>query len=214
MSLFRLDASIRTMGSHSREIADIVEREWQVNHPSETVVRRDLAQAPIPADAWATAVSAAWTPADSRTPEQIEAAALAAEATDQLIHADELLFAVPLYNYGVSQHVKTWVDLVIADPRMASGAEPVLAGKPAVLVMVRGGGYAPGTPREGWDHAIGWMRRILADVWKLDLQVIETEMTLAGDVPALSQFIGLRDQLRSEADEAARIHGRSLRTAA
>ena len=29
MSLFRLDASIRVEGSHSREIADIVEQEWR-----------------------------------------------------------------------------------------------------------------------------------------------------------------------------------------
>jgi FMN-dependent NADH-azoreductase len=60
------------------------------------------------------------------------------------------LFAVPLYNFGVSQHFKTWVDMVITDPRMAAGAEPVLVGKPAVLVTVRGGNYRPGTPREGW----------------------------------------------------------------
>jgi phosphatidylserine/phosphatidylglycerophosphate/cardiolipin synthase-like enzyme len=29
MSLFRLDASIRVEGSHSRAIADIVEQEWR-----------------------------------------------------------------------------------------------------------------------------------------------------------------------------------------
>ena len=34
MSLFRLDASIRVEGSHSREIADIVEQEWRTAHPA------------------------------------------------------------------------------------------------------------------------------------------------------------------------------------
>jgi hypothetical protein len=33
MPLFRLDASIRVEGSHSREIADIVEQEWRTAHP-------------------------------------------------------------------------------------------------------------------------------------------------------------------------------------
>jgi flavodoxin-like protein len=83
-------------------------------------------------------------------------------------------------NSGISKHFKTWVDVVISDPRMAAGAQPVLAGKPAVLVTVRGGNYRPGTPREGWDHATGWMRRILGDVWNLDPEVVETEFTNVG----------------------------------
>ncbi len=84
----------------------------------------------------------------------------------------------PLYNFGVSQHFKTWVDMVVTDPRMAAGTQPILAGKPAVLVTVRGGNYRAGTPREGWDHATGWMRRILADVWNLDLRVLRHPLDL------------------------------------
>lgn len=210
MSLFRLDASMRVEGSHSREIADIVEQEWRAAHPHAQVVTRHIGVEPIPATAWATAVSAAFVPEDQRSPEQLEALALAAEAVGQLIDADALLFAVPLYNFGVSQHFKTWVDVVISDPRMGSGAEPVTAGKPAVLVTVRGGSYAPGTPREGWDHATAWMRRILADVWKLDLKVVESELTLAGVNPALDQFKDLAVQIRTAAEQAAHEHGRSL----
>ena len=43
MSLFRLDASIRTEGSHSRELADIVEAEWRAAHP-DYVSAYDLAR--------------------------------------------------------------------------------------------------------------------------------------------------------------------------
>src|SRR6478735_9153172 len=111
MSLFRLDASIRVEGSHSRAIADVVEHEWRNAYPGEPVIRRHVGVDPIPATTWATAV---------------------------------------------------------------------FAGKPAVLVTVRGGNYRPGTPREGWDHATGWMRRILADVWSLDLKVVEADFTLVG----------------------------------
>ena len=31
--------------------------------------------------------------------------------------SDALRFAVPLYNFGVSQHFKTWVDMVITQAR-------------------------------------------------------------------------------------------------
>jgi len=209
MSLFRLGASIRVEGSHSRAIADIVEQEWRDAHPDESVIRRHLGVDPIPATAWATAVYGR-TPEESRTDEQRAALALAATLTDELIAADALLFAVPLYNFGVSQHFKTWADMVITDPRMAAGTQPVLTGKPAVLVTVRGGNYRPGTPRDGWDHATGWMRRILADVWHLDLKVVEAEFTTVGINPALDQFTDLARELRQEAEEQARRHGREL----
>jgi FMN-dependent NADH-azoreductase len=210
MSLFRLDASIRTAGSHSREIADLVEQEWRAAHPGDPVVRRHVGTEPVPSTAWATAVNASFTPEADRTPEQREATALAAAEVDRLVAADALLFAVPLYNFGVSQHFKTWADLVITDPRMAAGAQPVTAGKPAVLVTVRGGSYAAGTPREGWDHATGWMRRILEDVWQLDLRVVESEFTLVGVNPALDQFQDLAKEIRQRAEDAARAEGRSL----
>jgi FMN-dependent NADH-azoreductase len=210
MSLFRLDASIRVEGSHSREIADIVEAEWVAGHPDEEVVRRHLGTDPIAATTWASAVGAAYVPEEDRSSDQRDAVAQAAREVDALVSADALLFAVPLYNFGVSQHFKTWVDLVIADPRMAAGVTPATAGKPAVLVTVRGGSYSAGTPREGWDHATAWMRRILADVWQLDLSVVEKEFTLVGVNPALDQFKDLAAELREQAEEIAREHGRSL----
>jgi FMN-dependent NADH-azoreductase len=112
--------------------------------------------------------------------------------------------------FGVSQLFKAWVDVVTTDRRMAAGTPPILAGKPAVLVTVRAGSYMPGTPREGWDHTTGWMRRIVADVWQHDLKVVESEFTLVGVNPALDQFKDLADQLRQEPEEQARREGREL----
>ena len=210
MSLFRLDASVRVEGSASREIADIVEREWRAGNPDAPVTRRHVGTEPIPATAWGEAVGGAFTPADQRTPAQTEAAALAATLADELADAEALLFAVPLYNFGVSQHFKTYVDMVITDPRFGPGAQPPTAGKPAVLVTVRGGNYSAGTPREGWDHATAWMRRILADVWQLDLRVVEREFTLVGVNPALDSFVDLAAELKATAEREAAEHGRLL----
>ncbi len=97
MSLFRLDASIRVEGSNSRAIADIVEQEWRNARPGEAVIRRHVGVDPIPATAWATAVFAGRTPGESRTDEHRAGLALAAMLTDELIAADALLFAAPLY---------------------------------------------------------------------------------------------------------------------
>ncbi|MDX6243037.1 MAG: FMN-dependent NADH-azoreductase [Frankiales bacterium] len=209
MTLFRLDASIRTEGSVSREIADLVEQSWRDGHPDERIVRRHVGTEPIPATYWAAATSARFTPAEKLTDEQQAATALAATLVDELAGADALLFAVPLYNFGVSQHFKAYVDLVVTDPRMGPG-EPLLKGKPAELVTVRGGSYGPGTPRDGWDHSTGWIRRILQDVWQVDLAVVETEFTLAGVNPALDEFKELGAKLRAESEALARLHGAVL----
>ena len=124
-----------------------------------------------------------------------------------------MLLAVPLYNFGVSQHIKTWINLVIAAPRDGGGARPLLAGKPAVLVAVRGGAYGAGTPREGWDHSTGYLRRILADVWGAELTVVEREFTLVGVNPALDQFTELAAQMKDTAHAVAREAGRALTAA-
>ena len=122
-------------------------------HPGDTVQRRHIGVDVLPSDAWPQAVGAAFVPDADRTPEQRSAVALAAALVDEMLAADAILLAVPLYNFGVSQHFKTWVDLIITDPRAAAGGPGLLAGKKVVLCTVRGGAYGAGTPREGWDHS-------------------------------------------------------------
>ncbi|MGY1652325.1 FMN-dependent NADH-azoreductase [Geodermatophilus sp. SYSU D01119] len=210
MTLFRLDATIRPEGSASREIADVVEAEWQQSHPGDVVVRRHVGLDPLPSGAWAAAVSGAATPEELRSPEQRAALALSAALVDELTTADAVLLAVPLYNFGISQHVKAWMDLVIADPRAAGGSAPLLAGTPTVLATVRGGAYGAGTPREGWDHSTAYLRRILADVWGADLTVVEREFTLVGVNPALDAFTDTAAEMHVAALSAAREAGRAL----
>src|ERR1700761_7691419 len=210
MTLYRLDASIRVDGSASSELADIVEQEWLSAHPGDTVVRRHLGTDPIPADAWPLAVAAGPVPEAARSPQQRQAAALAATLVDELLAADAIVLAVPLYNFGVSQHIKAWIDLVVTDPRSAPGGAPLLAGKPVVLVTVRGGAYGPGTPREGWDHSTAYLAHFLGTVWGADLTAVEREFTLVGVNPALDEFTDLAAVMHTEAVEAAHRAGRAL----
>ena len=112
-------------------------------------------------------------------------------------------------NYGVSQHFKTWFDLAYTDPRIDPQGT-ALRGKPATLVTVLGGNYAPGTPKEGWDHSTGWLRRVLEDVWGLDLRVVERPFTLVGVNPALDAFADTARELKENAEQSARTYGREL----
>lgn len=207
MTLVRIDASIQGPRSASSALADLAQTEFASLRPDESVVTRHLGQQPLPADAWAAAVAGSFADPATHTPEQAAAVALAREVATELSSADAVILALPLYNWGVSQHVKTWVDLAIAG---APQGTRLLDGTPVVLVTTRGGAYGPGTPKEGWDHSIDYLRRILAEVWGADLTVIERELTLVGVNPALDGLADLGAAAKEAAESAAVAAGREL----
>jgi FMN-dependent NADH-azoreductase len=208
-TIFRLDASIRQEGSVTRAVADTLQSTIAEELGNPTVVRRDLGSNPVEGSLWANAAFAGYTPQEHRTQDQVAATQAAAALADEVVSADALIFAVPMYNFGVSQHFKTWYDIVTTDPRLTVGQSQIV-GKPAFLVTARGGGYGAGTPREGWDHATGWMRRVLEDVWGLDLDDIETELTLAEVTPQMAELRDLAREQLAESHETARQSGRSV----
>lgn len=207
MTVLRIDASIQGERSASSALADVVLDELVARHPDVPVVRRHLGREPLPAEAWPTAVGAGFLPEDQRTPAQRDALALAATLAGELREATSAVLALPLYNWGVSQHVKTWIDLAVAG---APTGTRLLDGTPTALVTTRGGAYGPGTPREGWDHSTAYLRRVVAEVWGADLTVVEREMTLVGVNPALDALTEAAALERKTAEEAAAEAGRAL----
>lgn len=207
MTVLRIDASIQGPRSASSALADLVIDELAAARPGETVRTRHLGADPLPSSSWAAALAGAARPEGERSNHEAESIALAAGLVAELRDADAVVLAFPLYNWGVSQHVKTWIDLVIAG---AGAGVPVLEGAPVVLLTTRGGAYGPGAPKEGWEHSIGYLRRVLADVWGADLTVVERELTLVGVNPAMD---GLEEEAalaRKQAEEAAVAAGRAL----
>jgi FMN-dependent NADH-azoreductase len=57
------------------------------------------------------------------------------------------------------------------------------------------------------------MQRILAEVWKFNLKLVEQEFTLVGVNPALDEFKDMAVELRSKAEQIARERGRNLSAA-
>jgi FMN-dependent NADH-azoreductase len=207
MTLLRVDASIQGDRSASSALADQVLTEFAAARPEVPIASRHLGREPLPADAWANAVAGTFTPEADRTDAQRDAVALAQEVAAELQDASSAVLALPLYNWGVSQHVKTWIDLALAGG--APGAR-LLEGKPVVLVVTRGGAYGPGTPKEGWDHSTDYLRRIIGEVWGADLTVVEREFTLVGVNPALDEFAEVAALMKKTAEESASEAGAAL----
>ncbi|MFE2322833.1 FMN-dependent NADH-azoreductase [Streptomyces sp. NPDC059385] len=215
-TLLHLDASARRQ-SFSREVGDAVAAAWRAHHPGGTHVHRDLARTPVPQ------IGEAWTelcdhvleheitdPARYReavrTPAQEAAWAVVEPLLSELVAADVVLIATPMYNYSVPAALKAWIDQVTF-PRMS------LAGRRFVVTYARGGAYGPGTPRHPYDH----QERYLRDFFAGHFAVPEEAMTFLGTElvnsltdPALSGRRGAHDASRAAALEAARKTGASL----
>ncbi|MER7250216.1 NAD(P)H-dependent oxidoreductase [Kribbella sp. NPDC000426] len=208
-TLLRIDASIRLDGSVSRALADSAEAAWKAEHPDGVVVRRDLGQHPLPATVWPTLAAAqvGQEPvADADRMPLAEAQAIAADLSAEVRNADAILLAVPLYNYGIAQNAKTWIDLLLMDRDLAFGSRP-LVGRPAIFALARGGGYAPGTPKHGWDHATPYLERIFGDVFGMNIRTAAAELTLAPVTPGMEELIDASKVSESEAHVEAENHG-------
>ena len=59
-----------------------------------------------------------------------------------------------------------------------------------IVLASRGGGYGPGTPREGWDHAQTWLAHALS-VTGLQPQFITAELTTADANPKMTHLKSL-----------------------
>ena len=208
--LLHVDSSALSVGSVSKEIADTFRKTWQQAHPGGEITHRDLGSNPVPALDEA-GIHAGFMPPEQHTPEQAAAFALRTELVDEVIAADAYLLTVPMYNWGVPATFKAWLDQIILSGRTVSfdGAPP-LAGRPATIVLAYGGGYDPGSPRDGWDFVQPYLETVLGKALGLDLTVIKAQLTLAERNPAMADLIPVSKQLRAAAHEAAESRARAL----
>ena len=209
MIILRIDSSIRQEGSVSRELTDAAQRAWLDTEPTAEVVGHDLGIHPLPAETGSLAAVAGFLPEHRWTADMRRARATATRLADEALAADAMVIGAPMYNFGIPAALKSWIDVPITDPRFDPRHTPVgtaLRGVPVGLLVACGGGYGPGTPRAGWDHATPYLGRIFADVFGADLTVIVAELTAVPD-PALHR---LAERSRAAAlDRAGRVADRA-----
>jgi FMN-dependent NADH-azoreductase len=128
-------------------------------------------------------------PTHQHTPAQRASFALSVELVDEIKRADTILLGLPLYNFGPPSTVKAWVDHIVA-PGLSIEAETgagLLGDTDFVVLASRGGGYGPGTPREGWDHNEAWLPHAVS-LTGLVPRFITAELTMADVNPAMAEL--------------------------
>lgn len=210
MSLLRIDSSILGPYSASRALADEVQKHWTDTHTDATVVTRDLAADPVLATSWIAAVSGGQIPAEQQTDAQKAGLALAQELFDELTGAESIIVATGLYNWGLNQLIKSWIDQILV---VAAPLGEILKGKDVAIVVARGGYYGEDGPKAGWDHGTPWLVRIFEEVWGANVTVVERDFTLVGVNPALDEFKEQGASLKEAALADAEKAGKALAAA-
>ncbi|EHN12583.1 FMN-dependent NADH-azoreductase [Patulibacter medicamentivorans] len=186
--LLHIDSSIQGERSVSRALTARAAARWQAVHPQGTVSYRDLGAEPIP-HLDAAGGTARMLPPDQHTPAQAASYALSQRLVGEIEQATTILLGLPLYNFGPPSSVKAWVDHLIApglsiDPETGAG---LLGDREFVVLSSRGGGYDPGTPREGWDHAESWLPHGIS-LTGLEPRFITASLTLADVNPQMADL--------------------------
>ncbi len=119
---------------------------------------------------------AAWsTPAEERSSEQTELAALSDNLIGELRAADHVYIALPMYNFGIPSVFKAWIDRVARAGETfrytSEGPEGLLEGKKVTVVTTRGGEYRD----TALDVQSQYIKLVLGFIGLNDIEIIYAE---------------------------------------
>lgn len=143
------------------------------------IITRDLDKEPLP-HLSAQDVGAAFTPADARSPEQVNILKRSDALVDELLETDSLVIATPMWNFGAPSVLKAWIDHVVRAGRTFAFTENGLvghaAGKKAYLIMSSGSVFSSG-PFAAMDGLSLGIKAFLSFIGITDVEVIRVEGT-------------------------------------
>jgi FMN-dependent NADH-azoreductase len=176
-----IESSARQQGSISRQLTEQFIANWRAAHPADQIKVRDLAVDQVP-HLDANLLGGWMTPAEQQSEPEQTALALSNLLTDELLAADVLVLAAPMYNFAIPSTLKAWLDHVlragVTFKYTATGPQGLLSGKRAFVLTARGGIYAGSAQ----DHQEPYLRQALAFVGIHDVSFIHAEgLNLGGD---------------------------------
>ena len=173
-----VNSSARGDYSESKMLAEEILQKILADSPGANVVRLDVATDLPPAVSMGW-IMGAYTPPETHTPEAAAAIAVSDEYVDQLLAADVVILAAPMYNFGIPATLKLWIDQVSRLGRtFSAGYEGLAKGKKVYVASARGGaGYGPGQAMEKVDFVVGYLRAVLGFLGMTDVTFFDIENT-------------------------------------
>ncbi len=183
--LLRIDSSPRKNSSISRQLADILQEKIE-NEGNHITISRDVYYDHLIKLGNEDSVTAYFTPLNQQTEIQREAVTASNTLATEFADADTYLFAVPMYNFGVTAGLKTYIDLIaragISFKYTEKGPEGLLDGKKAYVIITTGGTKL-GTEL---DFVSGYMTTFLNFVGITDIEFINSDQVMVSAEKILS----------------------------
>lgn len=143
------------------------------------VINRDLSQDPVP-HITGKEVVAAFTPAEARTEEQKNLLKESDALVDELLAADTIVIATPMWNFGTPSVLKAWIDHVVRAGRTFAFTDKGLvgyaAGKKVYVIMSSGSVFSSG-PFAPMDALSLGIKSFLSFIGITDVEMIRVEGT-------------------------------------
>src|SRR5580658_1359706 len=147
-TLLQINTSIFSEGGASSQLASNFVQAYKKAHPDTRIVRRDLANEPVP-HLTAERFAAFTSKPEQHSQEQRSVIEYSNALIAELRAADIIVLGLPMYNFGIPSQLKAYFDHLaragVTFKYTAQGPIGLLTGKKAYVFATRGGVHA-GTP--------------------------------------------------------------------
>jgi FMN-dependent NADH-azoreductase len=175
--ILHIISSPRGDASFSIKLGNAIVEKIQAAYPGSTVTENNLVKNQFPHLEEAHLTSF-FTPAESRTPENLEAIKHSDEAIKAITDADIIVIGAPLYNFSIHSTLKAWIDHIVRAGVTfkygANGPEGLINGKKVYIAISSGGVYSEG-PRQPLDFIAPYLKTILGFLGLTDISIVRAE---------------------------------------
>lgn len=177
MKILHLISSPRGEASFSIKLGNAIVEKIQAANPDSSVKVHSLIKTPFP-HLEEVHLNSFFTPAESRTPEMLEAVKHSDEAIAEIQDADTIVIGIPMYNFSIHSTLKAWIDHIaragVTFRYTENGPEGLIKGKKVYLAISTGGIYSEG-PMKAYDFTEPYLRSVLGFLGITDITAYRVE---------------------------------------
>lgn len=177
--ILHIISSPRGAASFSIKLGNAIVEKIQDHYPDSTLKETNLVSKKFPHLEEAQLASF-FTPAESRTPENLAAIKHSEEAIQEIMDADVIVLGAPLYNFSIHSSLKAWIDHIaragITFKYGENGPQGLIKNKKVYLALSSGGIYSDG-PMKSFDFAEPYLKSVLGFLGMTDVTSVRVEGT-------------------------------------
>ncbi len=177
--ILHIISSPRGNASLSIKLGNAVVEKIQSSYPGSIVKEKNLVENHFPHLEEAHLTSF-FTPAESRTPENLLAIKHSDEAISEIKDADIIVIGAPMYNFSIHSTLKAWLDHVVRAGVTfkydQNGPQGLIKDKTLYIAISSGGIYTEG-PMKSMDFIEPYLRTVLGFLGMTDITFFRVEGT-------------------------------------